>query len=49
MAHEVIVGQQVDKEKEAKEKTKRLVITLGAIGILIFGWMFRRGLNLLQR
>lgn len=37
MTHEVVVGQQVDKEKEAKEKTKRLVITLVAIGILIFG------------
>lgn len=37
MTREVVVGQQVDKEKEAKEKTKRLVITLVAIGILIFG------------
>jgi len=37
MTHEVTIGQQVDREKEAKEKTKRLIICIVAVNILVFG------------
>lgn len=33
----MVIQHQVDKEQEAKEKTKRLVIVLVAVGVLIFG------------